>query len=138
MAVTITISISGTQVGEISGIAHHANMNVQAAMEDGYNLHEDTAFSFTLQYFGGQLGYEVVSLDGITNQIGTDSGTYVFWALSVNGTFSPTGIDSTPIKDGDVIEWNYQTFDPEQHSGTRHDDVRQALLGGSAPRPAAT
>jgi hypothetical protein len=73
------------------------------------------------------LGYEVIALDGIANQVGSDSGAYVFWALSINGTLSPTGIDSTQLNDGDSVEWNYQAFEPAEHEGTRHEEIRNLL-----------
>jgi hypothetical protein len=128
MAVKMTVSIAGVQVGEIDQIAYHPDMNVQLAMEEAYNLHSDKAFNFSIQYFGSNLGYEVVTLDGIANQVGSDSGAYVFWALSVNGTLSPTGIDGTDLNDDDSVEWNYQAFEPAQHSGTRHEQIQNVLM----------
>lgn len=122
MTVKIVVSITGVQVREIDQIPYYPHMNVQRAMEKAYDLGGDHAFRFSLQYFGNNLGYEVVSLEGITNQMGSDS--YVFWALSVNGTLSPTGIDGTHLDDGDSIEWNYQAFEPMQHKGTRHEKIR--------------
>jgi Domain of unknown function (DUF4430) len=127
MAVKITVSITGAQVGEIDHISYHTHMNVQHTMEEAYNLHGDRAFNFSLQYFGGNLGYEVVTLDNIANQVGSDSGAYVFWVLSVNGTLSPTGIDNTHLNDGDIAEWNYQIFEPARHEGTRHEEIRNVL-----------
>jgi hypothetical protein len=127
MAVKITISITGVPVGEIDQIPYQSGMNVQLAMEKAHSLHSDKAFNFSLQYFGGELGYEVTILDSIVNQVGSNSGAYVFWALSVNGTLSPTGIDSTQLNDGDSVEWNYQAFEPAQHSGTRHEQIRDIL-----------
>jgi hypothetical protein len=127
MAVKITVSITGVQVGEIAHISYHPHMNVQRAMEEAYNLHGDRAFNFSIQYFGSNLGYEVVTLDSIANQVGSDSGAYVFWALSVNGTLSPTGIDGTHLNAGDSVEWNYQAFEPAQHEGTRHEEIRAVL-----------
>jgi len=127
MTVTITVSITGMRVGEINQISYRPQMNVQRAMEEAYNLHSDQAFNFSLRYFGSKLGYEVVTLDGIANQVGSDFDTYVFWALSVNGTLSPTGIDSTHLNDGDTIGWNYQAFEPAQHRGTRHEKIRDLL-----------
>ena len=127
MTVKMTISVTGTQVGEIDEIPYQSGMNVQLAMEEAYNLHTDKAYTFSLQYFGSALGYEVTALDSIANQVGSDSDTYVFWALYINGAFQPVGIDSARLHDGDIIEWNYQAFDPEQHGGTRHEQIRDIL-----------
>lgn len=127
MAVKITISITEVQVAEIDQIPYRSGMNAQGAMEEAYNLHRDKAFNFSLQYFGSNLGYEVITLDGIANQTGSDSGAYVFWALSINGILSPTGIDSTQLNDGDSVAWNYQAFEPAKHGGTRHEEIRNLL-----------
>lgn len=135
MAVKITVSITGVQVGDVDQISYHDRMNVQRAMEEAYDLHSDRAFNFSLQYFGDNLGYEVVTLDGIANQVGSDSGAYVFWALSINGTLSPTGIDGTHLNDGDVIGWNYQAFEPAQHNGTRHEEIRSLLMTNPPAAP---
>jgi hypothetical protein len=127
MTVKITVSITGVPAAEIDQIPYQPHMNVQLALEAGYNLHSDKAFNFSLQYFGSTLGYEVITLDSIANQVGSDSGAYVFWALYVNGTLSPTGIDGTHLNDGDTIEWNYEAFEPAQHGGTHHEEIRNIL-----------
>src|ERR1041384_5949708 len=109
MTVTIALQVGGIPVGEISGIPFIAGVNVQQAMEAAFNLHVDSGYSFSLQYFGNPLGYEVVTLDGIANQVGTDPNSFMFWALYVNAKLSPTGIDETILNDGDLVIWNYQS-----------------------------
>ena len=131
MAVKIIISINGAQVAAVGGIAFSNGMNVQQAMEAAYNLHKNPVASFTLQYFGSTLGYEVIELDGIFNQVGVNSNAYVFWALSVNGHLSPTGIDSTELANGDEVEWNYEAFEPGVHGGTRHEKIRHLVTANS-------
>jgi len=127
MALKMTLSITDVPVAEIDQIPYQSGMTVQLAMEEAYNFHSDKAFNFSLQYFGSDLGYEVITLDTIANQVGSDSDTYVFWALSINGALSPTGIDNTVLNDGDSIEWNYQAFEPARHGGTRHEQIRDLL-----------
>lgn len=102
-------------------------MNVQQAMEAAYSLTPGHTYNFSLQYFGAGLGYEVVTLDSIANQVGSDHGAYVFWALNVNGQFSPTGIDETILNDGDQISWDYQSYSEEAHGGTRYEKARDAV-----------
>lgn len=129
MSITMTLSLNGNEISQVGNIPFITGMNVQQAMEAAYGLTPGHSYNFSLQYFGAGLGYEVVTLDSITNQIGSDPNSYLFWALYINNTFSPTGIDSTVLQDGDQIGWDYQGFSPEAHAGTRHEQVRDTLRG---------
>ncbi len=80
-------------------------------MERAY--HAGTGYSFTLQYFGQALGYEVMSIDGVTGQSGTD--LFLFWEFSVNGSIATKGIDQTVLNDGDKIGWNFTSYDITKH-----------------------
>jgi hypothetical protein len=126
MSVTMTVSLYGRQVSQVENIPFTANMNVQQAMEAAYALTPGHTYNFSLQYFGTGLGYEVVTLDSIVNQMGSDLNSYVFWALYINGRFSPTGIDETILHDDDQIGWDYQSYSPELHGGTRYEKARNA------------
>ena len=46
-------------------------------------------------------GFWVTSVNGIT----ADDGNQEWWSLYKNGEFSGTGVDATPIEDGDLIEY---------------------------------
>lgn len=127
MSITMTLSLNGNEISQVNNIPFTAGMNIQQAMEAAYGLTPGHSYNFSLQYFGTELGYEVVTLDSIANQIGSDPNSYLFWALYINGTFSPTGIDSTVLQDGDQIGWDFEGFSPEAHAGTRHEQVRDAL-----------
>lgn len=127
MSITMTLSLNGNEISQVDNIPFTAGMNIQQAMEAAYGLTPGHSYNFSLQYFGTELGYEVVTLDSIANQIGSDPNSYLFWALYINGTFSPTGIDSTVLQDGDQIGWDFEGFSPEAHAGTRHEHVRDAL-----------
>ncbi len=123
MPLSLVIRVFDVQVGAINGIPFTTGMNVQQAMEAAYNLGTDPAFHFTLEYFGS-LGYEVTMLDGLSAQVGSDAGTYLFWELLRNGTPSDTGIDATFPDDGDELGWSYTSFVDQRHLGTRHDEIR--------------
>lgn len=127
MSITMTLSLSGSQISEIDNIPYTLNMNVQQAMEAAYGLTPGHTYNFSLQYFGTSLGYEVVTLDSIANQAGSDPGAYIFWALYINGQLPPTGIDETTLNDGDQIGWNYQPYSAEAHAGTRYEKARDAV-----------
>ncbi len=66
--------------------AHTANPNLVAIL------------SFTAQYYG-QLGYELSTLDSISNQNSADGSNSLFWELLVNGTVTQTGMDTTNMHD---------------------------------------
>lgn len=48
-----------------------------------------------------QFGLYVKTVDGET----VDGQSW--WALSINGEFAQTGVDTTPVRDGDVFTWTY-------------------------------
>jgi Domain of unknown function (DUF4430) len=123
MSVQMTISINGQVDRTFSKIAWHHGMNVQQAMEIAYG--SEQGYDFALQYFGPDLGYEVVMIDNISQQAGTDA--FLFWQLSINDTISTTGIDETKLSDGDDVEWNYTTYTSESHDQTRYKGLREAV-----------
>lgn len=124
MTVSITISVNGQLVRQINNVPWQANMSGQNAMEQAYGV---TGYSFQLQYFGSQLGYEVVSIDSIAMQAGTDG--FVFWQFSVNGVLASQGIDETFLNDGDQIEWNYTLYTEATHGTSRYAAIKQQVSG---------
>jgi hypothetical protein len=128
MAVTVTISVLGTQVAVIEDLAYVSGMNVQQVMEAAYAAEmtspQKAVVEFTLEYYGPSFGYELLTLDSISLQVGADGGTSIFWELLVNGQMTTTGIDSTYPNDGDSIQWNYTIYSPDRHSGTRYEALR--------------
>lgn len=126
MSISMIVDLNGNEIGRVDNIPFTASMNVQKAMEAAYGLTPGHTYNFSLQYFGTKLGYEVVTLDSIANQVGSDLNSYVFWALLVNGKLSPTGIDGTVLKDRDQVTWDYQVYSPEFHAGTRYEQMRNA------------
>src|SRR5260370_8084240 len=137
MTLSITIKVDNEELATINEIPYKKSMNGQQEMETGYDLHQDEASNFSLRYFGSQLGYEVTTLDRLSQQIGSDANTYLFWELLINGGFSQHGVDSTFPNDGDDIEWNYTRYTTERHAGTRYDKVRSTKLVGGRGTPSA-
>jgi hypothetical protein len=76
----MTIAVDGQTIRQIDNVSWQAGMNGQQAMEQAYG--SGAGYSFQLQYFGAQLGYEVVSIDNIAGQSGTDA--FLFWEFSVH------------------------------------------------------
>ncbi len=123
MAVGITIAVNGKVIRQIDNVPWQSGMNAQDAMEHAY--HTGTGYSFMLQYFGPDLGYEVVNIDNIASQSGTD--TYVFWEFRVNNTISQKGIDQVILNDGDKIGWNYIPYDLTAHGSGRYAAIKTRI-----------
>jgi hypothetical protein len=121
MAISITISVNSQSIRQIDNVPWQANMNGQDAMEHAYG--SGAGYSFQLQYFGPQLGYEVVSIDNISSQAGTDA--YLFWEFSVNGTIAKQGVDETILNDGDQIGWNYRPYNSTTHGASRYAEIKK-------------
>jgi hypothetical protein len=128
MAVTVTISVLGTQVAMIEDLPYVSGMNVQQVMEAAYAAEMTSPLKavveYTLEYYGPSFGYELVTLDSMSLQVGADGESSAFWELLLNGQMTSTGIDSTFPADGDSIEWNYTIYSPDRHSGTRYEALR--------------
>jgi hypothetical protein len=126
MSIALRITVEGTPVAPDIKVAFQKDMNVQQVLEAAYNeqLAYEKVLRFSAEYLGSELGYELTALDGISMQIGADGNTFFFWELSINGTYSPTGMDQTQPKDGDVIEWNFTSYSEDRHAGTRHEKIR--------------
>lgn len=103
-------------------------MNVQQVMEAAYaeemTSPQKAVVEYTLEYYGPSFGYELVTLDALSLQVGADGETSVFWELLLNGEMTNTGIDSTLPLDGDSIEWNYTIYTAHRHAGTRYEALR--------------
>lgn len=127
MSVSMTIAVFSSPVGAVDDIPYAAGMNVQRAMEAAYDLTSPAPLSFELQYFGHDLGYEVIAIDNVASQSGPAFDAFTFWALSINGVLSPTGIDETVLSDGDQIEWDYISYSEDVHGGTRLETIRERL-----------
>jgi hypothetical protein len=121
MAVSITISVNGQPIRQINNVPWQANMNGQGAMEGAYG--SGSGYSFLLQYFGPALGYEVVSIDNIASQTGSD--TFLFWEFNVNGIVASTGVDEKILNDGDQIGWNYTVYNDAAHGSGRYAAIKQ-------------
>ena len=53
----------------------------------------------------GDYGLYVKTVNGITADYDTDQ---TYWAFYVNGEYASTGVDSTPVNEGDTYEFNLE------------------------------
>jgi Domain of unknown function (DUF4430) len=123
MPITVSIAINGNVVRMMANVSWSSGMNAQNALEQAYAI--GTGYSFSLQYFGVPLGYEVMSFDGIAAQQGTDTGFY--WEFIYNGNPARQGIDSTLLNDGDTLLFSYVAYNEAIHSRKRVGAIRSAL-----------
>ncbi len=123
MPITVSIAVNGNVVRTMANLPWSSGMNAQNALEQAYAT--GTGYSFSLQYFGVPLGYEVMSFDGIAAQQGSDTGFY--WEFIYNGNPARQGIDSTLLNDGDTLLFSYVAFSEAVHSRKRVGAIRSAL-----------
>ncbi len=126
MTVRVTLSVFGNEIAAIDNVPFVTGTNVQQVMESAYAAGTSPlqgVVEFTLKYYGPSFGYELLTLNSISLQVGAD-GTAVFWELLINGQIADTGIDSTFPADGDSVQWNYTTYSADRHSGTRYEALR--------------
>lgn len=131
MSVTLRIKIQGDQVGQDIAVPYRAGMNVQQLLEAAYDSQPklQNTLRFAATYFGSALGYELTALDGIVPQSGADLETFFFWELLIDGKYSQHGMDQSFPQDGDAVEWDYTMYVNERHAGTRHEQIRDLLVG---------
>lgn len=124
MSISLTISVNGAIVRTLPPITFTPGMNAQNALEAAYV--PGGSYGFLLQYFGA-LGYEVVTIDQIAAQQGTDASFY--WQFFYNGSSAEQGLDATLLSDGDQLNFSYTSYDAAQHSGTRLEAIHRARSG---------
>ena len=127
MAVTVSIAVNGSVVRSMPDVPWSSGMNGQNALEQAYAA--GTGYSFVLQYFGTPLGYEVISFDGVAAQQGADISFY--WEFIYNGSPAQQGIDGTSLTDGDILLFDYITYNEAQHAGKRVGDIHKAMTARS-------
>lgn len=66
----------------------------------------EEAEGFTFDGEEGAYGFTLYTINGETHNWSVD-GTY--WAIYVNGEYGQNGIDSQPVKDGDVFRFAYES-----------------------------
>ena len=112
----ITINISG---GPSFTVNYTNGMNGQDALEAAFNsVGSGNGFTFSLQYYGSNLGYLVDMINETYDTFISSYEPYYFWQFLINGNPSSTGIDNTVLKDGDAIEFQYVTYNVEEHANS--------------------
>jgi len=99
---SVTVTIAG---GPSGSVPWSFGMNGQSAMEAMWNqIHSAGSFSYALEYYGSQLGYMVLMIDGVYD---TPTAPFSYWELLYNGQPATVGIDGLSLNDGDQIEFTY-------------------------------
>lgn len=93
-----------------------SGMNAQQAMENAFNVQSPAGeFTYALQYYGSQLGYLVVMINETYDSFMSSADPFFFWEFLVNGTPAQRGIDNTILKNGDMITFEFQIYNPKTH-----------------------
>ena len=95
-------------------------LDAQTLLEVVYNQSYGSSnpFHFGLSFYGTPYagthfyGYSVTSLNG------TEDAPNEYWQFLVNGASCQTGIDETPISDGDTVEFEYSPYNAARHGTT--------------------
>lgn len=111
----VTLQIIGGPSYEIEWFE---GMNGQDALQSAFDVSKSGDFTFSLQYYGAELGYLVDMINETYDTFISKYEPYFFWEFLVNGKSSSTGIDSTTIKNGDVISFQFITYNTEVHKNT--------------------
>jgi hypothetical protein len=94
-------------------------MNAQNVMEAAFNGQgTPRTFTYMLQYYGPGLGYLVDMINGTFDTALSSDAPYFFWDFIVDNNNSNTGIDGTPISDGQTITFSYTLYNAATHSNT--------------------
>jgi Domain of unknown function (DUF4430) len=110
---TISVEIVG---GATTTVSWTDGMSVQQALEAAKNGMPKLTFS--LQYFGSELGYLVEMINGTYESFASAEGPSFYWELFVNGEPAQYGIDGTILNAGDALRFEYVQYDPDVHEGT--------------------
>ncbi len=131
-AVSVTATIVGNTIVDISGVPWTTGMNAQQALEAAYDLRQDAHYGFSVAYYGtvpvyGYLGYFVEEIEQIGDQPG------VYWQFFVNGEPSQTGIDRTILNAEDALTFEYQYYDPNQPEPSPQLAAKHQRKAGTPP-----
>jgi len=101
----VSIIISG---GAPTKVTWFTGMNAQQALEESY-----PGIHFGVTYYGSY-GYMVVMLNGTYDSPISN----MYWQFILNGSPASSGIDSTILKDGDIIAFENTIFLSKTHKGS--------------------
>lgn len=88
-----------------------------AKEETAYSINTDAEFlrealdgvkGLTVEGTEGEYGLYIESVNGLTAESGSDSGTY--WAIYVNGEYGQYSLDTQPVTDGDNYSLVYESY----------------------------
>jgi len=94
-----------------------AKMNLQDALEWAFNNRGTINFTYSLQYFGSNLGYLVCMINETFDSTVSNYNytPYYFWDIIVNNVSATTGIDHILLNDGDAVEFSFILYQPTVH-----------------------
>jgi hypothetical protein len=113
---TVTVEVSG---GPTVSVDWTDGMNAETALERARNkIPAPAKLDFALQYFGRDLGYLVVMINGTFESFQPASAPNFYWDFLVNDRPAEKGIDGTVLQPGDKITFKFERYVPETHENT--------------------
>ena len=114
MTIRVTVEAGPTFV-----VPWTAGMNAQDAIERAQQQANDPSqFTYAIQFYGAKLGYLVLMINETYDSFISAAAPYFYWEFLLNNLPSPTGIDSTVLKDGDAILFRFTVYDTATHAST--------------------
>lgn len=109
---TVKLAIVG---GPETDVQWSSGMTGQTALERAEdNLGSE--FIYCIEYYGSGLGYLVNMINETYDTFASSASPFFYWEFLVNGSPSSTGIDQTVLQDGDVVTFEFTTYESEAAS----------------------
>jgi Domain of unknown function (DUF4430) len=123
--ITITVKDNGNQIS----LPWQPDTNIQRALELAYDQEKAAGrkFSFALQFFGTDLGYMIIMMDGLLDNPSDPTDPY--WWFTINGQSADVGIDDYIVQPGDSLEFDYTPFNPHKHTHGANAKKAAAYFG---------
>lgn len=112
----ISITVKGGPTYQVNWTK---GMNARTALERAYDASTTKGdFTFSLQYYGSQLGYLVDMINETYDTFVSKYEPYFFWEFLINGNPATVGIDNTILNDNDTVEFQFVTYNVTIHKNT--------------------
>jgi Domain of unknown function (DUF4430) len=104
-----------------------SGMNVQQALEQAFYNAPPGTFTYALQYFGSY-GYLVLMINDTFESFNSKQYPFFFWEFILNGQIAQQGIDQTILNNGDVVTFEFTSYNPNSNpTSTTHMKYQQKI-----------
>src|SRR5690242_5861114 len=105
----VTVEISG---GQLVDVNWPERKPARVALEGARNLLASSPqpLNFALEYFGSELGYMVIMINGTFESLQPQSFPNYYWDFLVNNRRSSKGIDTEILNGGDRVTFVFEEY----------------------------